>query len=110
MSDRNRNSLEKLIYAVSWVDDDGTPVDSVPDRFQSLYLIRSDYTGVEQINSWPLSRKGFSSLTIRDAVTLGFSTIEYLALIKYEEEFYQTVQSEEELDALIETSPSQSPR
>jgi hypothetical protein len=109
MSGSNRNYVENLIHAVCWVDDHGDPVDEVPDRFQALYLIENEQMGNTIIENWPLARKGVSSMSIRDMATLGFSTQEYLALIRYEDEFGETIQSEEELDALIGSSPTRAP-
>ncbi|PDS57282.1 hypothetical protein CO663_18360 [Rhizobium anhuiense] len=109
MGGSNRNYIENLIHAVCWVDEEGNPVDEVPDRFQALYLLANEQMGNTMIETWPLARKGVIGMSIRDMATLGFSTEEYLALLRYEEQFGETVQSEEELDALIASSPTPTP-
>jgi hypothetical protein len=101
---RGRDEIERTVRALYWVDDDGNRVQEVSDRFQARYVFLIEETGEPRLERTPFSVKGVSGTSIRDIAALGFATEEYLALIKYEAETFDTIKSEEELDELLPRS------
>lgn len=101
MAGRGRDYIENTIHVVGWVDDDGNPVEEVPDRFKARYLFVDEETGEQFISSQTVGDHGISGTSLRDIVTFGFSTAEYKEMLAYEEKYFVPIRSEEELDALF---------
>ncbi len=91
--------------AVHWLDDEGRPLenDDVADRFNTRYLVRNPKRGQEIPHDYTVAERGLHNLSIKDAVTLGFTTSEYQTAIRYRILEGREIYSEEELADL--TSP-----
>ncbi|MGL4091147.1 hypothetical protein [Agrobacterium cavarae] len=87
------------VNILGWADDDGNPVDDVPDRFQARYLYTVTRTGEVYLSVTPLAH-GFY-LKMADAVALGFSSEEYLKLCNWENQSSRHIESEDELNWLF---------
>ncbi|KAA0695648.1 hypothetical protein DTW90_21980 [Neorhizobium sp. P12A] len=96
-----RRTIENVVRVIGWADDDGELVSDVTDRFQSRYVFVVERTGERCVSDFTLARKGFTSLPIRDAVALGFSTEEFLELLQWEKTSSSNIQSEDELNELL---------
>lgn len=82
---------------IGWVDENGDPVDNVPDRLNQRYSVRMP-DGRIRI-SCPLYATGLEVLTLDDAMRLGFSTSEYQAALRFRLLNVELIQTEEELAA-----------
>ncbi|TCR76778.1 hypothetical protein [Rhizobium sp. BK376] len=106
---QNRDEFANTIYVVSWVDDDGNPVRRTGDRFHSRFTWVDERKGTVQFIEEGIASSGMSGTTLRDAVTLGFNALEYKAMIEHERNNFELIQSEEELEALLISTPSTKP-
>lgn len=96
-----RRTTEDAIRVIGWVDDEGNLVADVPDRFQAEYMFKNERTGKTYLSGCTLADKGLTTSSIRDAVTFGFSTDEYLDILEWEKQSARFIQNEEELNDLI---------
>lgn len=109
MAGRRRGEIENTIHVIGWVDEDGSPVDAVPDRFTARYSFVNEETGETFISRQTVADHGIVGTSLRDVVVLGFSTSEYKAMLAYEDEYGVPIQSEEELDELFPYEPKTAP-
>ncbi|MBB4190012.1 hypothetical protein GGE45_002579 [Rhizobium aethiopicum] len=69
--------------AIGWASVDGRLLKSTPfDRFQNKWLVRNMVTGQLHHNPRTLAQSGLESLSIADALKLGFSTVEYRTALR----------------------------
>ncbi|WP_149340858.1 hypothetical protein [Neorhizobium sp. P12A] len=86
---------------IGWVDDAGNLVDDVPDRFQAQYMFVDERIGKTFVSGCTLAEKGLATTSIRDVVTFGFSTDEWLDILEWEKRNGTYIQSEDELNDLF---------
>lgn len=87
------------LIILGWADNDGNPVDDVPDRFQARYRYTFSSTDEVYVSDVTLAH-GFY-LKMSDAIALGFSSEEYLKLCDWENRASHHIQSEDELNWLF---------
>lgn len=110
MPRRERRQPDWDITLICFVDDDGKPVEYVPDRFQAHYMFVDGDTGKHYVSKTTLAFCGLTTVSLQSLVNLGFSTAEYIDILAYEDEFSRNIQNEEELNALYPNERDDPPR
>lgn len=104
MTRAERLAVDDFIQVVGFIDDNGNLVSEVADRFQSRFAYVHGSSGATHISNTPLADQGITKFSIRDAVTFGFSTSEYLDLLEWERQSDVYIQNEDELTALYDSA------
>ena len=104
MTRAERMAVDDLIQVVGFVDEDGSLVPEVADRFQSRFAYVHAPSGETHISTTSLANQGISTFSIRDAVVFGFSTGEYLDLLEWERQSSHYIQNEDELTELYDSA------
>jgi hypothetical protein len=104
MARERRIDLPALFEVVGWVDDDGSPVEDVEDRFKSKFILKDCETDDTWICASPLGERGIAQMSLKNVLALGFTTVEYQEMIRYEalsENVMDFIRSEDELNAIL---------
>ncbi|WP_105434846.1 hypothetical protein [Neorhizobium tomejilense] len=104
MTRAERIAVDDFIRVIGFVDGDGSLVSEVADRFQCRFAYFHGPSGTTHISNAPLADLGITKFSIRDAVTFGFSTSEYLDLLEWERQSSVYIQNEDELTALYDSA------
>ncbi|NTH24982.1 hypothetical protein G6K83_07830 [Agrobacterium rhizogenes] len=71
------------VKAIGWATDDGRLLRGAPsDRFGTRWLMRDTATKQLHLSSGTMADEGIESLSITDALRLGFSTVEYRTALR----------------------------
>ncbi|MDW9928073.1 hypothetical protein [Sinorhizobium meliloti] len=69
--------------AVGWATTDGRLLKESPaDRFNCLWLVRDTSTNQLRLSACTIAQVGIESLSIKDAIKLGFTTMEYRTALR----------------------------
>ncbi|WFU49152.1 hypothetical protein [Sinorhizobium terangae] len=104
MRRRRRESSIEVLY---WLDDHGNRVEDVDDRFNSRFMMHDSMLGDTWVAEKTIAESGVAIFTLKDIVTLGFTTEEFNAMMRVlrDSDFEECVSTEEELDELMTPAP-----
>ncbi|WFU10348.1 hypothetical protein QA646_05680 [Rhizobium sp. CB3090] len=101
---KKRSEMFTSLEVLHWLDEDGNPVADVEDRFNSRYVYYNHSLGESFACKDTIAETGVGIFSLQDVLTLGFTTEEYNAMMRYffENNREECISSEEELNELMQ--------